>query len=352
MWWRSFLLFVHWNLCTAVDAFGVTSTSTSTTSSSKRTSHWKKTYHGSILFPMEGSFMSPTMEVAAASSDDDEYRNDSVPIEFVKEGGSSNDNDPASLLFLDKDNNQGNSRSSNNNKSTNNVNNRPYLQVAQDEVVGIGGKKGYTYDVNKLKLNLVQKSVRQFKQELLSLLISSSSSSSWSRRNAKGRSKHSIQQRLKIEEKLAALISANPVATTTDSNLLEGTWELAFVTENAVEILDDARFVYSRKKQTLFANADSEEKDVLQKKKDKNDIDNDNNNDNDKKKRFGGDTIQSGWKLSTASQGTLENPLHTVTRSIHLEDLDQDEDPFMVDCVSLFRGLWTVQRFYDIVGVS
>jgi hypothetical protein len=140
---------------------------------------------------------------------------------------------------------------------------------------------------------------------------------------------------LKIEEKLAALISANPVATTTDSNLLEGTWELAFVTENAVEILDDARFVYSRKKPTLFANnADSEEKDV------------------DKKKRIGGDTIQSGWKLSTASQGTLENPLHTVTRSIHLEDLDQDEDPFMVDCVSLFRGLWTVQRFYNIVGVS
>jgi len=151
----------------------------------------------------------------------------------------------------------------------------------------------------------------------------------------------SIQQRLKIEEKLAALISANPVATTTDSNLLEGTWELAFATENAVEILDEARFVYSRKKQVSSAAGSGSEgrKQVV--------LDEMNGGGG------GGDDVGNGWNLANANQGgKLENPLHTVKRSIYLEDLDQDEDPFMVDSVSLFRGLWTVKRFYKIIGLT
>jgi len=188
-------------------------------------------------------------------------------------------------------------------------NDKPYLTIADQEIVGIGGKKGYVYDVNKLKNNLVQKSVRQFKKDLLLLLISPPN-------NAKAEAK----RRFQIEEKLAALISANPVATTTDSNLLEGTWELAFESNSAVEILDEARFIYSRKSEEM--------------KKYKTDAGN--------------------WKLinNSGGSGRLENPLNAFQRSIFLEELEDDEDPFMLDTVSLFRGLWTVQRFYDITGVS
>lgn len=187
---------------------------------------------------------------------------------------------------------------------------KPYLTIADQEIVGIGGKKGYVYDVNKLKQNLVQKSVRQFKKDLLLLLISPPNNT-----------KADIKRRFQIEEKLAALISANPVATTTDSNLLEGSWELAFESNSAVEILDEARFIYSRKSDQL--------------------------------KKYEMDA--GNWKLVNSGgsgSGRLENPLHSFQRGLFLEKLEDDEDPFMVDTVSLFRGLWTVQRFYDITGVS
>jgi len=187
---------------------------------------------------------------------------------------------------------------------------KPYLTIAEKEVVGIGGKQGYTYDVNKLKNNLVQKSVRQFKQDLHLLLLNISPPN-----NPKAEAK----RRFQIEEKLAALVSANPVATTTDSNLLEGTWELAFVSNNAKEILDEARFIYSRKSESV------------------------------KNLKTG----EGNWKLSSNSaSGKWENPLHTWKRTIFLEALDDDEDPFMIDTVSLFRGLWTVQRFYDVTGLT
>lgn len=188
---------------------------------------------------------------------------------------------------------------------------KPYIQIAKDEIVGIGGKRGYTYDINKLKKNLVQTSVKQFKKDLLQLLINNPS------KYSKRKRRQILQQKLNIEEKLAALISSNPVATTTDSNLLDGTWELAFSTNNAVEILDEARFIYSRKDQSMKQRKASQ-----------------------------------NWKLNASAGGKLENPLHNFQRVICLEDLDNDEDPFMMDTISLFRGLWTIQRFYDVVGVS
>jgi hypothetical protein len=207
-----------------------------------------------------------------------------------------------------------NNNNSNININTNNNNStpidKPYLTIADQEIVGIGGKQGYTYDVNKLKNNLVQKSVRQFKQDLHLLLLNIPPPN-----NPKAESK----RRFQIEEKLAALVSANPVATTTDSNLLEGAWELAFVSDNALEILDEARFIYSRKSEVVKKT----------------------------------DTGAGNWKLSGGSGGgKLENPLNTWKRTIFLEELDDDEDPFMMDTVSLFRGLWSVQRFYSITGVS
>jgi hypothetical protein len=221
----------------------------------------------------------------------------------------ASNNRPTQLGMIGNDaNDSSNSRNTNVDAAAGNnqnIENKPYMQIAEKEVIGIGGKTGKNssnYDVNKLKNNLVQKSIRQFKKELLLLLIETESATN-------------MKRSLKIEEKLAALISANPVATTTDSNLLDGTWELAFATSNAVEILDEARFIYSRKKDN-----------VLPQKTEKGD-----------------------WKLSS---NKMDNPLHTFKRSIYLEDLEDDEDPFMYDSIQLFRGIWTVQRFYDIVGVS
>ena len=204
----------------------------------------------------------------------------------------ASNNRPTQLGMIGNDaNDSSNSRNTNVDASAGNnqnIENKPYMQIAEKEVIGIGGKTGKNssnYDVNKLKNNLVQKSIRQFKKELLLLLIETESATN-------------MKRSLKIEEKLAALISANPVATTTDSNLLDGTWELAFATSNA----------------------------VLPQKTEKGD-----------------------WKLSS---NKMDNPLHTFKRSIYLEDLEDDEDPFMYDSIHLFRGIWTVQRFYDIVGVS
>lgn len=221
---------------------------------------------------------------------------------------SKDKNIPKSNSNLSNTNVNNNVDSKENSQYTELASQKPYIQVAKNEVIGIGGKTGMinssNYDVNKLKNNLVQKSIQQFKKDLLLLLIETGNENQKDRKRS-----------FNIEEKLAALISANPVATTTDSNLLEGTWELAFATSNAVEILDEARFIYSRKKDKI---SPEQEENV-------------------------------NWKLSS---NRMENPLHTFQRSVYLEELGDDEDPFMVDTIILFSGLWKVQRFYDIIGLT
>ena len=54
--------------------------------------------------------------------------------------------------------------------STTKPNNIPSHFIQGETAVGIGGNTGYTYDVNKLKRNLVQESIRGCKEELLVLL--------------------------------------------------------------------------------------------------------------------------------------------------------------------------------------
>lgn len=184
----------------------------------------------------------------------------------------------------------------------------PYITQAKNEIVGIGGKTGYNYDVNKLKSNLVQKSVRQFKQELLMLLIGSEL----------GNHDMKIIKRKSIEDKIAALVSANPVGTTTDSNLLEGQWEFAFSTNNAKSILEEARFPGIKRADDILDSDDLAAK-------------------------------RGPWKIA---RGKIDNPLHSLSRSIVLEELDDDESPFLVDLSSFYRGLWTVTREYQVIGLT
>lgn len=70
-------------------------------------------------------------------------------------------------------------------------------------IPGIGGLGGIVYDVNKLKRNLLQETVRQYKQDLLSLLSNP----------------RTTEQ--DVTWKLGALVQGSAVRTTTDSNLLD-----------------------------------------------------------------------------------------------------------------------------------
>jgi hypothetical protein len=89
--------------------------------------------------------------------------------------------------------------------------------ASSPRIIGIGGNGGVVYDVNKLKKNLVQQTVRDYKQELWNILGSS---------DPRG-----------VEEKLAALCQVNPVSTTTDSNLLEGCWSLVMISQQSAQNL-------------------------------------------------------------------------------------------------------------------
>ena len=91
------------------------------------------------------------------------------------------------------------------------------LVMVQDEMIaGIGGLNGTSFDVNRLKRNLLQEVVHSYKQELHSLLQSFDSTEQ------------------EIVEKLSALVQSSPVRTTTDSNLLDGTWALAYRSKHCV----------------------------------------------------------------------------------------------------------------------
>ena len=77
---------------------------------------------------------------------------------------------------------------------------------------GIGGQGGHVYDVNLFKRNLLQDTMVAYKAELFKLLNSPRSNEQ------------------EISDKLSALVEGSPVRTTSDSNLLEGTWALAYST--------------------------------------------------------------------------------------------------------------------------
>ena len=212
------------------------------------------------------------------------------------------------------------------NKTSSVATSSPYMiQSNKEEYVGIGGRGGYIYDVNKLKSNLVQKSIKQFKMELLQLLIDTTDEDSKIKTtkddtDLKIGKKKSYTKNELIDQKISALVSSNPVSTTTDSNLLEGGWDFAYSTNNAVDILEDSRVVLSKSKskhgRTINRNKDES---------------------------------SSSWKLKPYPKGTI---FQSWSRHICLERLEDDEDPYMIDCTSHLNGLSVTERRYKIVGVS
>ena len=99
----------------------------------------------------------------------------------------------------------------NNNETESPTNSSHFIQ--RQQAVGIGGNSGFVYDVNALKKNLVQESVRGCKQELLSLLGDgreySGSSDVKSQRAITAPKTRKDRDEL-IEERLAALVQVGP----------------------------------------------------------------------------------------------------------------------------------------------
>ena len=228
----------------------------------------------------------------------------------------------------------------------------PYM-VQNETVVGIGGKGGYIYDINHLKSNLVQKSIKQFKMELLKLLITPSNNKERSSTTTtatttneinkhdkflpvrKSNVKNQFQKQQKqqqqrksnrdlVDEKISALVSTNPVSTTTDSNLLEGEWEFAYSTSDAEKIMEDSRVVLAKSKKATTDN-------------------------NSKKSKGSNNKL---WRLKPTVGKSFGSLFTSWKRDIYLESLENDEDPYMIDSKLSYNGLVMTNVHYKVVGVS
>ncbi|KAL9181460.1 hypothetical protein ACHAXT_010265 [Thalassiosira profunda] len=198
--------------------------------------------------------------------------------------------------------------------------------IEGETAIGIGGSDGYTYDINKLKRNLVQESVRDCKQELLALLGDGRQFQA-DRRKVGDDSKKKVivpprwrrERDDLIEERLSALVQANPVSTTTDSNLLDGEWSFAFATNSASTILDTSRFLLSKTKRP----GDTGD---------------------------GTSAVRGGpWRFRS---GKTENPFRSSSREIYLENLSANENAHIIDETRVLGGLFETSRRYDVFGFT
>ena len=204
----------------------------------------------------------------------------------------------------------------------NSIGNRTYLKKSEQDIAGIGGQGGIVYDINKVKRNRVQETVKAYKLELLDLLGTPSTAAL----TAEEESYSSIDSPISlwpgisledmIEAKISALVEVNPVTTTTDSNLLEGQWELAYEAENATEVLQNSVPLFSSRSVVLSAKS---------------------------KQR------QASTKNSPlSSKGRTGLLFKSSTREFFLENIEKDEDSYVEDKSRRFGGLLVIKRQYEI----
>jgi len=158
--------------------------------------------------------------------------------------------------------------------------------------LGIGGAGGVSYNVNALKRNLVQETVRHTKDELWDLLESPTNAAH-------------------LEDRLASIVQVNPVSCTTDSNMLDGeVWSFAFQSrQSGKTLLDPTRFQITRKASEASSPRPSE-------------------------------------------KGTGRSYTATQSLTFHLEDVEDNEDPFVVDQRRMFRGLWEKIETYSVTSLT
>jgi len=202
--------------------------------------------------------------------------------------------------------------------------NPPHFIVGET-AIGIGGNDGFVYDVNALKRNLVQESVRGCKQELLVLLGDGRQNQAIAKKSTEDGKQLVVTPRWRrdrddlIEDRLSALVQTNPVSTTTDSNLLDGEWSFAFATNSASTILDTSRFLLSKTKRI---NPPADEMN---------------------------ETRGSPWRFRA---GKTDNPFRSSTREIYLENLSGDENAHIVDETRVLGGIFQTCRRYDVFGLT
>ena len=161
--------------------------------------------------------------------------------------------------------------------------------ISSQAAEGIGGKGGRVFDVNALKRNLLQETMLAYKYEFFKLLNTPKSTEQ------------------EIVEKLSALVEGSPVRTTTDSNLLDGTWALAYTSKHSSvrNLREFFKYQQLRKDESSSGVA------------------------------------KTPAMKRIAGKGVL---FQSVQRSFCLEHLKEDDDPHIIEQTGYFGGIYTVQR--------
>jgi hypothetical protein len=192
-------------------------------------------------------------------------------------------------------------------------------------IEGIGGQGGYVYDVNSLKRNLLQETVHAYKKELWTLLLQYQTAGSgvteWD-----------------VVDKLAALVQASPVRTTTDSNLLDGSWCLAYTSQKS-NVADLKRILHirdrtrrkdgSRRISISRSGAGSGQPDEQ-----------------------GEQQTELSVPRNNNRKGVMSGLFQTTIRNFHLEELQDDEDAYVEDATRFFGGLLTRTRRQTVRGLT
>lgn len=122
---------------------------------------------------------------------------------------------------------------------------------------------------------------------------------------------------------------ANPVSTTTDSNLLDGEWSFAFATNSASSILDTSRFLLSKTKRIDSPVEDKK---------------------NVKDPTKPATNVRGGpWRFRS---GKTENPFRSSTREIYLENLSGDDNAHIIDETRILGGMFQISRRYEVFGLT
>ena len=204
-------------------------------------------------------------------------------------------------------------------------------------VTGIGGKGGIIFDVNRLKRNLVQETIRKYKRELFLLLHSSS---------AAVHTQQQQQQQQSMQEKINVLIQVNPVSTTTDSNLLEGRW-IFMISLPVEDIILDSSVSSSSNRDDNDGSIDTT---TTTTSKIQTDIPPNTLGIQDKKKKK---MVTSSWTRSLQRQLlSFDKPSKiSFQLTFHLENVPDEELPHVIDERIHTRGWYTSKTIYQIIGV-
>ena len=177
--------------------------------------------------------------------------------------------------------------------------------------VPLKGSKEYQNELNyQLKRNLVQETIYAYKNELLSELC-----------RGKSDDEDMSPFDASVKDKLTSLIQVNPVSTTTDSNFLEGEWELAYIAPSAAEVIHAKPSRLEVGKSKIYRKAVTSDSAIVIRKRD---------------------------KIKIALSGFISS----TSRVITLESLEEDEEPYLVDVLRIINGLFQVKKEYRINNLT